>query len=233
MLDRRSGSMPGLLGYKVSRRLRAELQIAAAMARERIVETHVRQLLELIQIAERQLAHKRTIEIYVRLHSVDQETARLIGSMALATLGRRREIDGTIRLDAADTDPAPASDPDAPRSLLGQLRRRLRGRVYHDLRQRIELHTGRTNVAFLHIHLENALRFVQILTPHLSTSTAVELYTELVKVRRSMAEVIYFLVLDRLSGDAARWPEGDAGQPAAPPPPPVEQHALRIVNTPR
>lgn len=214
--------MPGLLGFKVARRLHAELRIAAAMARERIVETHVKQLLELIQLASDQLPAQRTIEIYVRLHSVDQETTRLITSMALAALGRQREI----TVETPTTEP-----PDTPRSLFGLLTRRLRGRVYHELRQQIEFHTGRTQVAFLHIHVDNALRFVRILTPDHTVAMAVELYTELVQVPRPVSEVIYFLVLDRLSGSAARRPEHEP-ELASPPVVPA-QHTLRVVNNPR
>lgn len=221
--------MPGLLGSrKISRRIRAELQIAAAMARERIVETHVTQLLELVQIARGQISTKRTIEIYTRLHSVDPETARLITSMALANLGKRREATGTIKLDTVETV---AETLESPLSLFAQLRRRLRGRVYLELRQQVELHTGRTQAAFLGVHVTNALRFVQILTPDLTVSMAVELYAELVKVRRSVAEIIYFLVLDRLSGAASRWPDREIGQ-TTPPPAPAE-HTLRVINNPR
>lgn len=221
--------MPGLLASrKIARRHRAEIQIAAAMARERIVETHVAHLLELIQLSSGQISTRRAIEIYARLHSVDQETTRLITSMALATLGKRREATGTIKLDTAE-DVADAHD--SPLSLFAQIRRRLRGRVFLELRQQIELHTGRTQVAFLRVHVNNALRFVQILTPDLTVSMAVELYAEIVKVRRSLAEVIYFLVLDRLSGSASMWRDREPGhkdRPAAP-----VEHTLRVINNPR
>jgi hypothetical protein len=217
--------MPSRLGYKIDRRIREELQIAAAMARERILETHVSRLLELIQITETKLSTKKATETYIQLHSVDQETARQISSMALAALGKKRETGSAIKIDMTDTGTATKSDPNSRRSLFAQIRLRLSGGIYHELREPIELHTGRTQVALLHTHVENALRFVQILRPEQSIATAAELYHELVNVRRPVAEIVYFMVLDRLSGTGGRWPELETDRPKTPHSP--AEHTLR------
>jgi hypothetical protein len=197
------------------------------MARERLVEAHVAHLLELFQIAAGQISTSRATEIYVRLHSIDPETARLIGGKALAVLGERREAARPIQLD---TDVPEREDLNTPLSLFGQIRKRLRGRVHLELRQQIEYHTGRTQIAFLHVHVENALRFVKILTPETPIAMAVELYAELAGVRKSTAETIYFLTLDQLSGPPAMRPEREPARAALPPP---VEHTLRVVNNPR
>lgn len=223
--------MQNRLGLKLDRRLREELQIAAAMARERIVETHVGQLLELIQITEKQLSFKKATETYLQLHSMDQDTARQVAIMALARLGKEREAGSAIKLDTPETGIAPEGEADSRRSLLSQIRLRLSGGVAPELRDRIELHTGRTQVALIQVHVENALRFVQILTPEQSIATAAELYHEMVNVRRSVAEIVYFMVLDRLSGTdggGGGRPEPEKGEPEAPHAP--AEQTLRIVN---
>jgi hypothetical protein len=218
--------MSSRLSYKIDRRIREELQIAAAMAREEILEIHVGQLLELIQITESKLSSKRATETYIQLHSVDQETARQITGKTLAALGKKRETESTIRIETTDTEPATKNGPDSQRSLFARVRLRLSGGIYNELRESIELHTGRTQVALLNTHVENALRFVQILTPEQSIATAAELYHEMVNVRRSVAEIVYFMVLDRLSRTGKRSPEHEADRPKAPQPP--AKHTLRI-----
>jgi hypothetical protein len=220
--------MPHSLGSrKINPRLRAELEIAAAIAREHLMEAHVTHLLELIQVVGGQIPPSRVIEIYVRLHLVDPETARRIGGKTLATLGERREAAGTIHLDTAN---AGGKGWDSPPSLFSRIRKRLRGRVNPELRQKVELHTGRTQVAFLQVHVNNALRFVKILTPEIPIARAVDLYAEVIGVRRSVAETVYSLTLDRLSGPPFAWPEREPVRIATVR---ASDHAVRIVNVPR
>ncbi len=222
--------MPDSLGSrKITPRLRSELEIAAAIAREHLLEAHVTHLLELIHTVGGQVSPSRAIEIYVRLHSVEPETARIIRGKTLATLGERREAAGAIQLD---TPHAKGEGWDSPRSILSQIRTRLRGRVNLELRQKVELHTGRTQVAFLHVHVNNALRFVKILTPGTSIARAVELYTELIGTRKSVAEIVYFLTLDRLGSPAAATPEWEPIR-IAPAPAPAKEPAVRVAHAPR
>lgn len=221
--------MQNRLGPKIDRRLREELQITAAVARERIVETHVRQLLELIRITEKQLSIKKATEIYLELHPVDQDTARQIASTALAALGKQREAGVPLKLETVEGEVVAEGENDARRSLLAQIRLRLSGGIAPELRERIELHTGRTQVALLHVHVDNALKFVQILTPEQSIATAAELYHEMVNVRRSVAEIVYFMVLDRLSGSSGGRPEPEESEPTRSDS--LTEHTLRIVSS--
>lgn len=219
--------MHGLLGSrKVNPRLRAELEIATAIARERLLETHVIHLLELIHAVDGQISPTRVIALYVRLHSVDPETARMIGGKTLAALGERREAAGGLQLAPAQ---AQTEVWDSPLSLFTEIRLRLRGRVNLELRQKVEFHTGRTQIAFLHVHVDNALRFVRIMTPASSIASAVQLYAELVEARKSVAETVYFLTLDRLSGQAPAWPEPEPIRIA---PPQVMGPLVRIASKP-
>lgn len=226
--------MAGPIKYrKLSSRIRAELEIATAVARERILEIHVKQLLELIQGARGQLSPDRAASIYARLHGLGPQMTRIVMSRVLASLGRRAGI-GPV--PASGNQVAAEADVgwDPPPSIFAQIRRRLRGRTNQELRTWVELHTGRTEVALLHSHVDNALRFVEILKPTASIAEVVEVYADVVGVRKTIAEVVYYLLLDRLSSPIPERIERGMirtnTQPAAAP---AVEHTLRIVKQPR
>lgn len=190
--------------------VRRQLDLAAAVARERVLDAHLRLLLELVERAREEVPPPRALEIYVRLHRIAPGDALILSHRLLVALGRRI---GQERLDIAP--PADGKEPpwDSPSSLLGRLRKRLRGRVNPELRRWVELHTGRAEIALLEVHVENALRVIEILEPMDSYAAAVELYAGLLHVPPPQVETLYFLVLDRLSRPARR-PE--KGEPATP-----------------
>lgn len=216
---------------RIDRKLRGELEIVTAMAREEILDAHVTHLLELIEETRGQISPRRVLEIYLRLHHVDPETGRKIASRTLATLGRRRETAGTNHFPTPRTG---TPDWDPPPTLICRVRRRLRGRVDHELRMRVELHTGRTQVAFLQVHVNCALRFIRVLTPELPITAVVALYGEIIGVSRSVAETIYSLALDRMSAPPFNWPEPELEpEPVAIVAPRTAEPAVRIVAAPR
>lgn len=225
-------AMPGsLIPRKIDRQLRGELEIATAMAREEILEAHVTHLLELIQITHGQISPRRVLEIYLRLHLVDPETGRKIASKALAMLGQRRESAGPSQFQPARSD---TDDWDPPPSLLSRIRKRLRGRTNPELRMKVELHTGRAQVAFLRVHVDCALRFVRILAPEMPIAAVVALYAEVIGLKRSVAETVYSLTLDRLSAPPLAWPEPRTGhEPASLPAARSAEPAVRIITAPR
>ena len=178
--------------------VRREIDLAAAVSRERLLDAHVLQALELIDQARAKLAPLRALNIYLWLHSMTEVEAQILGHRVLVMLGQR--IGAAAREDEESDDPleeAPWGE--EPSSLVRQVRKRLHGRVNPELRRWVELHTGRTEVALLEVHVANALRFIEILNPATSYTGAVDLYLQLLSIPPPLGTMIYFFVLDRLS----------------------------------
>jgi hypothetical protein len=74
----------------------------------------------------------------------------------------------------------------------------------------IELAAARTEVALLHVHVVNALNFVDVLEKEVPFTEAVELYLDALEVRDSVAEVAYYLALAKLAED--RLPKRSRGR---------------------
>ncbi|NIP83373.1 MAG: hypothetical protein GWM90_30755, partial [Gemmatimonadetes bacterium] len=139
------------------------------------------------------------LEIYTRLLRLDEDESQNIRTRALAILGEKAEQTGDWP-EAEPPEPATAEEESRSRSLFGQLKSRLRGRVKDDLRRRIEFIAARTEVALIGTHKENALHFVQFLADEgVGEQKAVELYLDALDVRESIAEVTYYLALSELA----------------------------------
>lgn len=188
--------------------MRHQIEVALAVARERLLEVHTTQAVELIEHAHGQVAPSRALSIYCRLNEVAGQEAVVLGNRVLARLGARQERgapETRLQVDA----PAVVDDWDSPRSWVRRVRRRLGGRKNHALRRWIELHTGRTQVALLGVHVRGVLRLIEILQPETSFADVVEVYTRSMGVPPSLSRTIYFLTLDRLSsGDGPDKPGG-------------------------
>ncbi len=180
---------------KLAAPLRRALDVAAAIATEEVLAAHVAQTLELIEISEARVAPQRVADIYLRLHNLEEPTASVVRTRILAEIGQR-----------ARNAPAPEpmlvddSQEEVPaRGPFRSLRERFRGRVHHELRRWMELHTGRTEVVLLDIHVRNALVFVQTLAPDVPIQEAVAIYRERVNAPEHLGQVLYWFVLARLS----------------------------------
>jgi hypothetical protein len=180
-------------GLSPSARKRVEL--AVAVSQEKLLATHVDHALDLIALVDQQVSFSDALEIYARLLRLGEDEARNITTRTLAILGQKVEIQGDWI--TAEPLPAPDNDEDAEpgRSVFGQLRHRLRGRVNEDLRRRIEFIAARTEVALLHTHVDNALHFVDFLEPEMNERQGIELYLDALDVRDAIAEVVYYLSL--------------------------------------
>lgn len=188
-----------LKGLSQSARKRVEL--AVAVAQEKLLATHVDHALDLIALVNKDVSFTDALEIYSRLLRLEEDEARNITTRTLAVLGEKAEQDG----EWPEPEPAPAAEPDGDeelsRSVFGNLRQRLRGRVNEELRRRIELVAARTEVALLHTHVDNALHFVDFLDSEINERQAVELYLDALDVRDSVAEVVYYFSLARIADD--------------------------------
>lgn len=183
-----------------SRALQRQVDLTTAVCQERLLATHVRHVLALVDLVSDRLAFDDALDIYVRILRLSPEQARNIGSRALAEIGRR---------DVTGRRPAPPAPPEVeveveeeePRSgeetggrsdaLFHRLRRRVRGRVQDELRERINLAAARTEDALLETHVENGLLFVRSLSDEVSAPEAVELYLETMLLPEGVADVIY------------------------------------------
>jgi len=178
--------------------MRRRVELAIAVAQERLLATHVDHALNLIQLVGEQVPFENALAIYTRLLRLTDDEARVITTRALAILGER----------AAETSAWPELITEAEmqeaeeggrRKFMSVVRQRLRGRVNDDLRRWVEMAAARTEVALLNTHVENALNFVELLEKEASFTEAVEMYLEALEVRESIAEVTYYLALTRIS----------------------------------
>ena len=182
---------------KSSRSLQRQVDLTTAVCQERLLATHVRHVLALVDLVADRLPFDDALDIYVRILGLTPEQARNIGSRALAELGRR----GGARHAPATPAPTPEPEPEEESAaaattarsdaLFSRLRRRVRGRVQDELRERINLAAARTEDALLETHVENALVFKKALAEELSPPEAVEMYLETMMLPEGVSDVIY------------------------------------------
>lgn len=199
---------------------RKRIELAIAVAQEKLLAAHVDHALDLIALVNEDVSFTNALEIYTRLLRLDEDESQNIRTRALAILGEKaeetrelpREPEPRVREDARDRP---------GRGFFGQIKQRLRGRENEELRRKIEFIAARTEVALVRTHVDNALHFVDFLKDEVDEREGVELYLDALDVRESIAEVTYYLALSRLadehlpphgSGIAAEARE-DAGLP--------------------
>jgi hypothetical protein len=184
---------------EVSEPVRRRVELAIAVAQERLLATHVDHALSLIQLVGNQVPFENALAIYTRLLRLSDDEARVITTRALAILGERASETESWPELITEAEVKKASEEGGRRNFIRTVRQRLRGRVNEDLRSWVELAAARTEVAILNTHVENALNFVDLLDKELSFTEAVELYLEALGVRESVSEVAYYFALTRLA----------------------------------
>jgi hypothetical protein len=185
----------------LSQAARKRVELGVAVSQEKLLAAHVDHALDLIALVNQDVSFTDALEIYGRLLRLDEDQERNIGTRTLAIVGEK----GAIQTGWSEPEPAPRGDADAGedagRSLFGQLRHRLRGRVNEDLRRRIEFVAARAEVALLHTHVDNALHFVDLLDNETNERHAIELYLDALDVRDAIAEVVYYMCLARMADE--------------------------------
>ncbi|CAN5683410.1 hypothetical protein BH23GEM9_BH23GEM9_13740 [soil metagenome] len=204
----------------LSEPLRRRVELAIAVAQERLLSTHVDHALRLIQLVGDQVPFENALGIYTRLLRLSDDEARVITTRALAILGEQVVDTGASTWAEARAEPPEMDDGDnTRRSFLRNMRQRLRGRVKDDLRRWVELSAARTEVAILNTHVENSLNFVELLEKEQPPAESVELYLDALEVRDSVAEVTYYLALSRIADDQLpEVPRGAAAMNRGPQP---------------
>lgn len=184
--------------------MRRRVELAIAVAQERLLSTHVDHALRLIQIVGEQVPFENALGIYTRMLRLSDDETRVITTRALAILGQQQAdtpSTWTEPVESEDTE-----DTSTRRGFLRSMRQRLRGRVKDDLRRWVELAAARTEVAILDTHVENAVNFIELLEREQPPGEAVELYLDALEVRESVAEVTYYSALARLADE--QLPDG-------------------------
>jgi hypothetical protein len=172
--------------------LEQKLRILDALARERLMDVHLRYAMELVDHAQTAMTPSAALAIYVRLHHLRGVEAEGLYQRIFVALGNR---------NAPKPFDAQAAAEEAPESIIGVIRRRLRGRINHALREWVEYHTGRAETELLWAHVENAMQFVALLEPFVAIDEAVEHYTRNIGVLPAQTETIYYLLLAHRSSN--------------------------------
>ncbi|HEY0305405.1 MAG TPA: hypothetical protein VGC44_10535, partial [Longimicrobiales bacterium] len=149
---------------KLTAEKRRELMVAAAVAHEAVLQTHVARAMRLVELSGNRVSVMRMISIYTRLHDLSKMDVEALANRVLALLGRSRKSATPAMYVEGESE-----NFDQHKSLVGGFRDRLKGRRMHDLRRWVELHTASTQAVLIEIHVRHALRFVQEL--HASHST--------------------------------------------------------------
>lgn len=183
----------------LSESTRRRIELAIAVAQERLLSTHVDHALRLIRLVGEQVPFENALGIYTRLLRLSDDEARVITTRALAILGEQTRDTPDYSEAVMQAREPDASENESSRSFLRNMRQRLRGRVKDDLRRWVELSAARTEVAILNTHVENAVNFVELLEPEMASAEAVDVYLDALEVRESVAEVTYYLVLARIA----------------------------------
>lgn len=206
----------------ISEPARRRVELAIAVAQERLLSTHVDHALRLIQLVGEQVPFENALGIYVRLLRLSDDEARVITTRALAILGEQ-VVESDAPWPETPSEPAEVEEDGTRRSFLRNMRQRLRGRVKDDLRRWVELSAARTEVAILNTHVENALNFVDLLEREQPATEAVEVYLDALEVRESVAEVAYYIALARIADrEIPEAPRNSAGRAGASRAQPVE-----------
>ena len=208
-----------------SRALQRQVDLTTAVCQERLLATHVRHVIALVDLVSDQLAFDDALDIYVRVLRLTPEQARNVGSRALAELGRRdghtdreaaAETARRIAETEAEEEPVAASDSGGRSdAIFARLRRRVRGRVQEDLRERINLSAARTEDDLLQTHVDNALLFSRALDDELSSPEAVELYLDTMLLPEGVADVIYNRALRTIADRVLPPVPGESGEATA------------------
>jgi hypothetical protein len=207
------------LNRKTSRSLQRQIDLSTAVCQERLLATHVRHVLALVDLVSDEIAFDSAVDIYARILRLNPEQARNVGSRALAALGQRTGLPEAELLERSEAEAAAnrreieeaegqvetedAGDAGGGRfgAVFSRVRKRVRGRVQEDLRSRINLAAARAEDALFEAHVENALIFGKALRDEVPLHEAVDLYLEVMTVPDGVSDVIFNRALRSVADD--------------------------------
>ncbi|HSU14382.1 hypothetical protein [Longimicrobium sp.] len=187
------------LTRNTSRAMQRQTDLATAVAQEKLLDTHVRHVLALVELVNGQVPFDAALDIYARILRLNPEQARNVGSRAFAELGRRGVLQGGDEVTLMEDDAADREDARRPgtddggrfEQVFSRVRRRIRGRVQDDLRHRINLAAARAEDDLFEQHVANALEFARSLSAEVPLHEAVDLYLEIMSVPEGVSDVVF------------------------------------------
>src|SRR5690606_33153695 len=81
---------------RVDPSVKRQLEVAAAVASEEVLQLHAARALELVELAGDRVTAPRMLMIYARVHQLDQTGAQAVMTRALAVLGQRAAEAGAL-----------------------------------------------------------------------------------------------------------------------------------------
>jgi hypothetical protein len=218
------------LTRKISRNMQRQVDLTTAVCQERLLSTHVRHVLALVDLVSEELPFDSALDIYARILRLTPEQARNVGSRALAAIGRRSGLTEAdeLNLDLEDDELEESGDRGSQEgrfdAVFSRVRRRIRGRVKDDLRQTINLAAARAEDSLFETHVQNALVFGKALAEEVPLHEAVDLYLDVMAIPEGVSDVIFNRSLRVVADDvlppmdASRVPRrGDDGRSVAAP----------------
>lgn len=187
------------------------IDVALAMARERLAEAHFQQALAFIEVTGDDLSPPRALSIYARLHHLSEEAYRALRNRVLASFGEAEAGSPPPTFIAIDGD----VEWDVTASLYRRIRRRLGGRRNFRLRKRVELFSGRVEAVLLGIHVDCVCRMTKQFDPNTSVAEVVRIYMDELSVRRTLYPTIYLSTLTRLYAELEAAEAAEAAERAS------------------
>lgn len=177
------------------------LIVLLAQARERLADAWLVHALDFIQRTSGDIEAPRALDVFCRLHHIDELDARNLKNRVLASFGR-------VTMEASEgmvpTFEAVGGELewDVTASVFYRLRRRLGGRRNNRLRRWIELHTGWVEGRLLKVHAENVLRLLEVNgTSSGGVADTIHHYVRSLRIRESLLEAIRIAVCDMMFPD--------------------------------
>jgi hypothetical protein len=209
------------LTRNTSRAMQRQIDLATAMSQEKLLDTHVRHVLALVELVSPQLPFDSALDIYARIVQLNPEQARNVGSRAFAELGRRTGVERDDEVSLLEDDAADREDAARPAAgeggrfeqVFSRVRRRVRGRVHDDLRHRINLAAARAEDDLFERHVSNTLEFARALAAEVPLHEAVDLYLEIMSVPEGVSDVVFNRALRRVAD--AELPPLEHAEPVA------------------
>ena len=196
------------LTRKISRAMQRQVDLTTAVCQERLLSTHVRHVLALVDLVSEELPFDSALDIYARILRLTPEQARNVGSRALAAIGRRSGLTEAeeLNLDLEDDEEdelshRPGEEGGRFDAVFSRVRRRIKGRVHDDLRQRINLAAARAEDSLFETHVNNALVFGKALSEEVPLHEAVDLYLDVMTIPDGVSDVIFNRALRIVADD--------------------------------
>lgn len=187
--------------------MRRKLDVASAMAWEALVDTHVEQAAQFVQLLDEHEPVQYSLPRYLREMDLDQTMATAIRTRVLTRL----EDDGPDRDESPDTPaplpfpPAASTDRDgaawnllrSPGTVVRDVIRRQR--LGDEVDRIVQLALARAEENVIRTHVENAIGFVALLEDRLPLDRAVQQYLDVVRLAGGRAQTVFQRTMARLA----------------------------------